>query len=149
MAAPDARFQMAPGLLEGGDLNGCLPQLKYSLQLLALPVTAQVYLGDGGGGKMEPIARAFDDLHRAICAELRQQLTPEQASLLARIEGILVWQHREASGSVWSDAALRRSGEWRQLRKLAREALVEFGWTLDLPPGDAMIYQLVGVSGGL
>jgi hypothetical protein len=136
-----------PGSIEGSDLKGCAQQLKYSLQLLALPVSGQVRLGDDSCDKMETVLQAFNELHQTACAALRQQLTPEQAILLAQIESSFLWLRQDAGRSTWSDTTIRRSAEWRRIRYLARKTLVAFGWALDLPPADAMIYQLVGNSG--
>lgn len=145
--APGVPARVGSGLFEYVGAKGCRQQLKYSLQLLALPVTAQIHLGDTGCLKVAFVAQAFESLHQEICAELVQQLTSEQAAVLARMEKILAWLRLGTDSWLWSDAALRKSAEWRQLRRLAREALVAFGWAMDLPPPDAMIYRLVDMLG--
>ena len=135
------------GLFEGVGTNRCRQQLKYSLQLLALPVTAQIHLDDTGCVKVKIIAQAFERLHQEICAELVHQLTSEQAAVLTRMEKILAWLRLGTDSWIWSDAALRKSAEWRHLRKLARESLLAFGWAMDLPPRDAMIFRMVDSLG--
>jgi hypothetical protein len=116
-------------------------ELKHALQLLALPVTAQMRLDVGERDRVWVMAHAFQYWYRAMCCESAESLTSQQAAVLAALDRLLTQVSFSKRSSIWSDVDLRRSAGWRQVRKTAREALVAFDWSLELPPPDADIYE--------
>lgn len=119
-------------------MNQRLQQLKYILQMLALPIIGQVRLIEDDGSRVEILAVTFNASHHAVRAEVDEALTLEQAKTLARLENRLDRLCHEASLSLCSELAMRKSSDWRQVRTMAREALVRFSWTLELPPRELM-----------
>lgn len=115
-------------------MNRSVQQLQYALQTLALPVTAQLRLHARDGCRVEELALAFDRWQAKARGEMQEDLTGEQAEVLNRLDRKLLMLSGSRQKPAWSDAALRQSVEWRQVRTLAREALSKFGWPLDVPP---------------
>lgn len=115
-----------------------MQQLKYALQMLALPVTGQVRLIADDCTRVELLAAAFNASYRAVRAEPEAPLTLEQTAAMARIDRRLRQISRESPWTICREAALRKSAEWRSVKQLAREALVSFHWPLEVPPPEAM-----------
>ncbi|HRQ41674.1 MAG TPA: hypothetical protein PLD25_27450 [Chloroflexota bacterium] len=115
-------------------MNRSVQQLQYALQTLALPVTAQLRLHPCDGCRVEELALAFDRWQSKARGELKESLTGEQAEALNRLDRKLLMLSGSRFKPTWTDAALRQSLEWRQVREMAREALAKFGWPLDVPP---------------
>lgn len=114
-------------------MNSRLQHLKYILQVLALPVIGQVRLIDDDDSRVEILAGAFNAGHYAVRAEVDEVLTTEQVKALVRLENRLVLLCHESSSPLCSELAMRKSSEWRQVRTMAREALIRFRWSLELP----------------
>lgn len=57
----------------------------------------------------------------------------EQSRTLAELDDQLARLRRESSLPLCSELAMRRSSDWRWVRMMAREALVQFRWTLEVP----------------
>jgi hypothetical protein len=112
-------------------MDDSLQELKYVLQILALPVSGQVHLLKQDCTRVDDLAGAFNATHHAIRAEGDQLLTSPQADTLARLDNTLA-QVREQP--ICSELSMRESPEWRQIRTMARESLVRFGWPLEVPP---------------
>jgi hypothetical protein len=119
-------------------MNENLQQLKHCLQMLALPVTAQIRLLAGQASGITTLSHAFHIYHRAARAGVYGPMTPEQAAALTRLSAALGRLHQSGTATPWSDAGLRSSAGWRHVRRFSRRALVAFGWSLDLPPADFM-----------
>ncbi len=115
-------------------MNRSVQQLQYALQTLALPVTAQLRLHARDGCRVEELALAFDRWQAKARGEMQEDLTGEQVEVLNRLDKKLLLLSGSRFKPAWSDAALRQSAEWRQVRAMAREALAKFGWPLDVPP---------------
>ena len=115
-------------------MNRSVQELKYSLQTLALPVTAQLRLHQEHDCRVAELAHAFRHWRQTAGKELKERLTAEQAQVLARLDGELLALSDCPEEPEWSDLALRRCVGWRRIRCLAREALIRFNWPLDLPP---------------
>ncbi len=113
------------------DMN--LQQLKGTLQMLALPITAQVHLDQNEVGRVERLGKNFRDRYRFIQYQMTDQLTAEQKVVLARLDCLLAGMNLSSNRLVWSEDTLRRNAAWREVRKIAREALLHFNWPLDLP----------------
>ena len=111
-------------------MDGSLHELKNALQILALPVTGQVYLVREDCTRVEVLAEAFNDAKRKIRYEDERSLTPGQAAALARLEERLM-QMRQVP--ICSELSMRQSAEWRQIRTTARETLARFDWPLEIP----------------
>lgn len=110
-------------------MNGQVQELKYAVQALALPVTGQRHLHWCDGCRVEKLAAAFKQW-QITDAEMTQGQTAVLQRLGQRLEQLVC----EPDVPDWSDLSLRRSPRWRQVRHTAREALVLFGWPLDVPP---------------
>jgi hypothetical protein len=118
---------------EDRTMNDDLLQLRTILQMLALPVVGQLRLVGDDCARPGVLAHAFSVTHQAVNSQVGTQLVPEQASALARLDQQLARVRRESSLPVCSELTMRKSSDWRQVRSLAREALVHFKWTLDVP----------------
>lgn len=115
-------------------MNRSVQQLQYSLQTLALPVTAQLRLHPCDGCRVEELALAFDRWQQKARQELSDCLSMEQVEVLNRLDRKLLTLSGSRQKPVWSETALRQSSDWRQVRDMAREALTKFNWPLDVPP---------------
>lgn len=116
-------------------MNKNLQPLKEALQMLALPVAAQVRLDVVDCGRVERLSQKFRDGQRYVRAELNDQLTLEQKGLLLRIDGLLFLMNSGCCWLNWPEKRMRQDANWRQVRAYARAALVNFNWQLDLPAG--------------
>lgn len=116
-------------------MNKKLQPLKEALQMLALPVSAQVRLDAVDCGRVERLRQQFRDGQHRVQAGLNDQLTLEQKSLLLRIDGLLFLMNSGSCWLNWPEKRLRQDAHWRQVRSYARAALVKFNWQLDLPAG--------------
>lgn len=114
-------------------MNDNLQQLRTVLQALALPVIGQVHLIPDDCRRIGALIGAFNAAYPPVCAEIDAPITVAQGEILARLEAQLARLCGEAMSSLRSELSLRHSREWRQVRLMAREALVRFGWTLEAP----------------
>jgi hypothetical protein len=114
-------------------MNQSLQSLKHVLQILALPVTAQLRLAVREGSCPEMLAQDYRYWQQQVL-NAAIPLTWEQEHLLAELGQKLQQLSPDLSHSAWSDSALRLSPDWRQVRQMARRVLVGFHWTLNLPP---------------
>ncbi len=115
-------------------MNRSVQQLKYALQTLALPVTAQLHLHASDGCRVEELALSFDRWQRRAQSELNDELTCDQMEALNRLDQKLLKLSGSRFKPTWSELSLRSSREWREVRNMAREALATFNWPLDVPP---------------
>lgn len=113
-------------------------QLRNLLQLVALPVTGQLRFLADDCCRMEYLARALRAWRRELPVELAATLNPGQEHVLAQLERQLVNACRERTSPLWTDRAMRQSEGCRQARRLAREALLKFGWFLEVPPRESL-----------
>lgn len=116
-----------------------LQQLKSALQMLALPITAQVHLDKNEVGRVERLRKLFQERHHFIQVEMADQLTPEQKQALAQLDSLLFCLNPGMSWLVWPEERLRRNAAWRKVRTCARKALIQFGWPLELPFDNAFM----------
>lgn len=119
-------------------MNDDWQQLRHVLQVLALPVIGQVRLLEGDSTRISLLVEAFNSAHHAVNEEMGTSLTPAQKTALARLEKQLTWLCSETDSPLCSEQALRQSCEWRQVRLMARAALVHFRWPLEAPPLEAL-----------
>ena len=115
-------------------MNRSVQQLQYSLQTLALPVTAQLRLHGCDGCRVEELAVVFDRWQQTARCELNESLTGEQVEILNRLDQKLLRLSGSRFKPAWTELSLRQSRDWREIRAMAREALVKFRWPLDVPP---------------
>ena len=115
-------------------MNRRVQQLQYALQMLALPVTAQLHLHGSKECQVEEVADIFNVSHQQARQALCDQLTGDQGLILTQLEQRLRLLIRSGQKPAWQETALRSSAEWRQIRGLARRALTRFDWPLEVPP---------------
>ncbi|MCP4361280.1 MAG: hypothetical protein GY796_25000 [Chloroflexi bacterium] len=115
-------------------MSKSVQQLKEALQTLALPVTAQLWLHSCDGCRVEELTLTFDRWQQRVRQEMNGQLSGEQVEILNRLDRKLLLLSGSHLKPRWSDLSLRQSKEWRQIRQMAREALVKFDWPLAVPP---------------
>jgi hypothetical protein len=129
------------------DMN--LHYLKDALQMLALPITAQIHLDKNEVGRVERLRKLFRVGHRLLRTEMTDQLTLEQKAVLAQLDGYLLSMNSGLDWRVWSEETLRQNATWRQVRTYARKALIQFNWPLDLPSGNLCSDQPVNGKASL
>ena len=111
-------------------MNKRVQQLQYSVQMLALPVTAQLRLYGGEKCKVSELAQALVYWQEAAHGELNA----EQTAVLDRLNRELTELCCSEKKRRWSELDLRKSCAWQHVRQTAREVLLLFDWPLDLPP---------------
>ena len=114
-------------------MSRSLQQLKYSIQTLALPVTAQLRLHRSKQCRVAELAQAFDHWQKQANDEM-SGLTQAQTAVLNQLDQELMRMVESGREPKWSDSGLRHSRAWQQVRHIAREALLLFDWPLDVPP---------------
>lgn len=117
-------------------MSNRLLELKWILQTLGLPVSGQVHLFEDDCSRIERLAGAFAAAHGAVHSSMSGALTPGQTNVLVRLDRRLADVTQQGDSFVCTELAMRRSDDWRDVRRTAREALLRFDWTLDLPPRD-------------
>jgi hypothetical protein len=118
-----------------------LPDLKHALLLLALPVTFQMHLDVGSQCRVAALARSYATREETALVAAGARLSPRQKDILTGLDVTLTCLCGEGELAHCSDTALRRHAGWRSVRRRARQALLAFGWMLELPPRDAPIYN--------
>jgi hypothetical protein len=113
-----------------------LLELKWILQTLSLPVSGQIHLIEDDCSRIERLASAFAAVHGAVHSNTSGALTPGQASVLAQLDRRLAEVGQQSDLALRTELAMRQSDDWREVRRMAREALLRFHWTLELPPRD-------------
>jgi len=123
------------------DMN--LQPLKDALQILALPIKAQIHLDQNEVGRVERLRNIFRSRYCLVRCELNGNLSQEQEQVLERLDSLLFGMNPERHWLVWSEEKLRNSAHWRKIRAHAREALVRFNWPLELPTEDPFVAQSI------
>lgn len=126
------------------DMN--LQQLKDALQILALPIKAQVYLDQNEVGRVERLRNLFRSRYCLVHCELNGHLSQEQKQVLDRLDGLLFGMNPESYWLVWSEEKLRNNANWRKVRVSARKALIRFNWPLELPSKHIFRFQPVDID---
>jgi len=121
------------------DMN--LQPLKDALQILALPIKAQVHLDHNEVGRVERLRNVFRSRYCLVRCELNGNLAQEQKQVLERLDNLLFGMNPESHWLIWSEEKLRNNANWRKVRAYAREALVQFNWPLELPNEDLFVVQ--------
>jgi hypothetical protein len=114
-----------------------LDQLKWSLQAIALPVDDRrqlfpsfVWVGD---------ELALDFSLWCENASKKHAFTRERLAALAAIDAVLSKMTQENNMEFWDEPGVDHP-RWCQVREIAKEALIRFGWCLAWPPKDRSIY---------
>lgn len=114
-------------------MNPLLENMQAILQMLALPVSGQVHLDEQDLGRVERFRATFNASHGQLCRKVDYQLSRQQKEVLVHLAGLLFQMNPEPVWQTWSANTLRRHATWREVRRRAREALISFSWSLDLP----------------
>jgi hypothetical protein len=117
-------------------MNNRMNQLKHAIQILALPVSGQVSLFPDDCTRIEILTRLFDASHEALRADVTESMSTAQLIALIRLGNQLAYLRQSTLSPLCSELSMRQSSEWRQLRTMARQALVSFRWALEIPGRD-------------
>jgi hypothetical protein len=112
-------------------------QLKWSLQSLAAAGSGQRALFPEHVAAVGELASDFDRRASAVRAAYGGELGPVQTASLSALDGHLATMSRDGAeydAELWTDAAVRTSPLWAEVRRLASAALDAFGWTVEAPP---------------
>jgi hypothetical protein len=115
-----------------------LTQLKWALQALAASPDNQASLFPEFVSVPDELALDFDHW-RDVAVSNSQDLSPRQLHSLAVIDAHLKKMSRNGSdfdATYWTLDGLRTHLRWSYARELAKNALAEFGWAVELPPRD-------------
>lgn len=114
-------------------MDDTVQELNSVLQILALPVTGQVGLIQDDCSRVERLVGSFSVAHHAIRSGSDIPITAGRARALAQLDERLARLSGPSAPSLCSEFSLRQNIEWQQIRRMARESLVRFGWTLEVP----------------
>jgi hypothetical protein len=118
---------------------GVFERLKHSVQLLALPAEAQLKLLPSFVCKADELASDYETWREVTLRNYGKELSVDQVSSMAQLDEKLEGLTDDGS-QHWSDAAVRTSPEWQDVRHLAAGVLRAFGWPAELPPSYAHEY---------
>jgi hypothetical protein len=114
-------------------------QLKWSLQALAAAGSRQPALFPETSPGADDLAFGFSHWASLVREAYRTDLTAAQARSIVELEKKLAVMSRDGAEfevELWTDAALASSEHWRDVRRLATEALVAFAWADQEPARD-------------
>jgi hypothetical protein len=109
-------------------------RLRWSLQGLAAAGADQPTLFPEHMMKADDLALDFDHWASFVRATYDRELTAPQVDALEAIDRKLSTMSRDGSEfdlDLWTETAMRTSGEWAEVRQLAADALEAFGWPID------------------
>jgi hypothetical protein len=115
-------------------------QLKRSLRSLATAGSDQPTLFPDDVIPADQLALEFGRCARVVRGDDESDLSDDQADALTALEQKLVTMFRDGAefdAELWTDAALRASEHWAEVRALARSALEAFGGRFDGPSEEA------------
>ena len=110
-----------------------LNQLRRSLRSLAAAGSDQPTLFPDDVFPADQLALEFARCARVAPGEGDGDLSDDQADAIAALERKLVTMSRDGAefgAELWTEAALRTSEHWAEVRKLAVCALEAFGWAV-------------------
>jgi hypothetical protein len=110
-------------------------QLRRSLRGLADAGSEQPPLFPDSVATADQLARDFDQSAVAVRGNYGSDLSENQADALAALEQKLMTMSRDGAefdAELWTEAALRASEHWADVRTLALSALEAFGWRTEL-----------------
>ena len=113
--------------------DNILQHLRYSLQLLASPVQAQLsHFPAGWVVLTDEMVLDFDAWVERISSYWN--LSQEQMARLTELDQFLKKMSDPSQSDFWSDEALSSDPRWEEVRTLAQAALVACGWPNEIPP---------------
>jgi hypothetical protein len=115
---------------------GHFRDLRWSLRSLALAGAEQPTLFADHAVNADDLATGYDRSMSVVRENYDGDLLPIQADALAAIHRKLATMSREGAEfdlELWTDAALRTSEHWADIRTLARAALEAFEWVVEDP----------------
>jgi hypothetical protein len=87
----------------------------------------------------DDLALDFDHWAFVVRSNDEIQLSTSQAEALTAIDAQLAVMSRDSTEfdlELWTEAALRTSEYWAEIRRLATSALEAFAWPIETPPED-------------
>jgi len=127
---------------EDGQRTSDFNELRWSLQGLATAGSEQRALFPEYAAKADDLAFDFDHWASHVRGSYEEELSAPQTESLAAIEEKLATISRDGAEfdvELWTEAALRGSEHWADVRRLAASALDAFDWPIQPPapnPGD-------------
>lgn len=112
-------------------------QFRWSLQALALTDSAQRTLFPDHAVTADALALDFDQWASVVRDNYEHELSRRQLESVAAIERKLTTMSRDGAEfdlELWTDAALRTSEHWAEVRRLATAALEAFDWPVESAP---------------
>ena len=79
--------------------------------------------------------KSLNDLHLSNI-----DFTPEESASILRLDAHILAISGPEHEDLWTDDGLRKSAEWCELRRLARQLLEVTEWSTEAPPTDRAIY---------
>jgi hypothetical protein len=111
-------------------------QLRWALQGLALSGSEQPLLFPDYAPSAVNLATDFDHWSAVVRMNHGSDLSSAQSEALAAIDARLAGMSRDGARfdvEIWTDAALARSDDWSDVRRLAAAALDAFEWPVEAP----------------
>jgi hypothetical protein len=116
---------------EGPQRSSHFKQLKWSLRALVASGSRQPALFPEASPGAGDLAFTFNHWAGVVRDAYRADLTTTQERSMIDLErklGVMSRDGAEFDVELWTDAALASSEHWGDVRRLASEALVAFGW---------------------
>ena len=115
-------------------------RLKWSVLALAQPADVQLSLFPDFVCKGDELALNFDEGLREW-ADDEDTMTAEQRSAIHALDALILSLSGEHNAAFWFDEnAIRSHPAWEEIRGLASQAALAFGWELKPPPPPDDIY---------
>lgn len=114
-------------------------QLKWSIQTLALEADDQLASFPDFVVVTDELLLEYDNWYRAAIGNYPDFFSDEQLKILKEID-LFIDELPQEDLNVSIADELRTYPFWKELRILAREALLKFNWTSERPPSDRSTY---------
>jgi hypothetical protein len=121
---------------ENTDRDSEFRQLHWSLRGLATAGSEQLALFPDSVVTIDELAFNFEHWARAVRDDFQSNLSPAQHEALDALQRKLATMSRDGAefdAELWTDAALRTSEHWAEVRRLASSAMDAFGGPLEYP----------------
>lgn len=110
-----------------------LKRMKYQLQALAMPADIQLGLLPDFLCKADELALDYGHWCLCLLSNDYGKLTQPQRSALTRLDNYFEKISGQVNAHLWTDEAIRTRSEWTEIREMAAELLVIFGWPVEIP----------------
>ena len=114
-------------------------QFKWSLQALALEANDQLKSFPDFVVVTDELLLEFDNWYQVAIGNFPESFSDDQKTVLNQINLFIDKLPREDL-TITIKEELETSKFWQELRILAREALLKFNWTSEIPPLERVIY---------